>query len=227
MFFDVSYLMVLPAILIAFYAQFKVSSTFSKYLNRKYSRGMTGAEIARYMLDSNGLNDVKVEAVEGRLSDHYDPRTKVVRLSQDVYSGSSISSIGVAAHETGHAIQHKTSYVPMMLRSSLFPVANIGSMAAFPLILIGLFLGAMGGIFIKLGIIFFSLSVLFQIVTLPVEFNASSRALGILSNNGLLVNDELKSTKKVLNAAAFTYVASALVSVMELLRLVLLSRSDD
>lgn len=227
MFFDSSILMVLPPMLIAIYAQIKVSTTFNKYLDMRYSRGMTGAQTARYILDSNGLSEVKIEKVEGKLSDHYDPRDKVVRLSQDVYSGMSISSVGVAAHEVGHAIQHKTSYIPMMLRSSLVPVANIGSMAAFPLIILGMFLGALGGIFIKLGIILFSLAVVFQIVTLPVEFNASRRALSALSDGGLLINNELKSTKKVLNAAAFTYVAAALVSVMELVRLIFMSNSEE
>lgn len=227
MFFDSSILMVLPAMLIALYAQFKVSSTFNKYLEKRYSRTMTGSQIARYILDTNGLNEVRVEIVEGKLSDHYDPKDRVVRLSQDVYSGASISSVGVAAHEVGHAIQHKTSYVPMMLRSSLVPVANIGSMAAFPLILLGILLGAMGGIFIKLGIVLFSLAVAFQIVTLPVEFNASRRALLALSDGGLLIDDELKLTKKVLNAAAFTYVAAALVSVMELVRLIFMSNNEE
>lgn len=228
MFFDLnSLLLMIPAILISLYAQIKVKSTFNKYLKVRNYRGMTGAEVARRILANNGLNEVKVEMVGGVLSDHYDPRGKVVRLSPEVYNGDSISSLGVAAHETGHAIQDSVGYAPLAIRSSLVPVASFGSSVSWILILIGFFLGSLGGIFIKIGIILFSFAVLFQIVTLPVEFNASKRALAVLTEGGYIDNDELRLTKKVLNAAAFTYVAAALVAILELVRLVLMSQSED
>ena len=228
MFFDNYYIiLVLPAILLSLYAQFKVQNTFKKYLSISNDRGLTGAQVARKILDSNGLQDIAVEQVDGHLSDHYDPRARTVRLSHEVYSGTSVASIGVAAHETGHALQHNTRYIPLTIRASLFPVANIGSWISVPLIILGFIINFSN--LIILGIIIFSLAVAFQLITLPVEFNASRRALAILSN-GFLTPNELKDTRKVLNAAALTYVAAATVALAELLRFVLMfisSKSRD
>lgn len=223
---DPYYLMlVVPATIFALYAQSRVQGTFNRYLQIRNIRGYTGAQIAREILDNNGLYDIRIEMIGGHLSDHYDPRARVVRLSSEVYSGTSVASVGVAAHETGHAIQHQLSYFPLILRNSILPVANIGSMAAIPLAILGLIIGITP--LINLGILLFSAVVAFQVVTLPVEFNASSRALEILERRSILSHDELKPTKKVLNAAAMTYVASAAVGIANLLRLVLLSRSRE
>lgn len=225
---DVYYLvLVLPALILSLYAQFKVKSTFNKYSRVGNSKGMTGADVARTILDRSGLYDVRVEAYPGDLTDHYDPRTKVVRLSRSVYGSTSVSAIGVAAHETGHAIQHKEGYGPLALRSSLVPVANIGSSIGPTMAIIGLLLGM--PIFIKLGIILFGAAVLFYLVTLPVEFNASSRAIRTLEDTGILNYNEIDHAKKVLKAAAMTYVASAAVAIANFLRLVLITnnRRDD
>ncbi len=224
--FDINYfILVVPAILLSLYAQFKVQSTFKKYQSISNGRGITGSQVARKILDDQGLHDVEVEQVDGYLSDHYDPRARTVRLSPEVYNGTSVSSLGVAAHETGHAIQHSTRYIPLSIRASLVPVANIGgTWIAFPLIFLGFIIQASG--LILLGIILFSAAVAFQLVTLPVEFNASSRALTIL-RNGFLSSDELRHTRKVLNAAALTYVAAATVAVAELLRYILMFVSSQ
>jgi len=225
---DVYYLvLVLPVLILSLYAQFKVKSTFNKYSRVGNSKGMTGADVARTILDRSGLYDVRVEAYPGYLTDHYDPRTKVVRLSRSVYGSTSVSAIGVAAHETGHAIQHKEGYGPLALRSSLVPVANIGSSIGPTMAIIGLLLGM--PIFIKLGIILFGAAVLFYLVTLPVEFNASSRAIRTLEDTGILNYNEIDHAKKVLKAAAMTYVASAAVAIANFLRLVLITnnRRDD
>lgn len=219
MVFDFYYIvLVLPAILLSLYAQYKVHSTFNKYLNVTNWRGLTGAQVARKILDEEGLYDVEIEETYGHLTDHYDPKTKTVRLSSEVYHGTSLSSLGVAAHETGHALQHKTAYLPLSIRNSLVPIANIGSWAAVPLIILGFALQAAN--LILLGIITFSAAVAFQVITLPVEFNASRRALNILSE--FLTPDELRHTKKVLAAAALTYVAATLVAIAELLRFILI-----
>ncbi|MDD2422057.1 MAG: zinc metallopeptidase [Heliobacteriaceae bacterium] len=220
MFFHPLDIIVIPFMLLAMYAQFKVSSTFKKYSAVQARSGVVGAQVARGLLDANGLHDVRVELGQGTLSDHYDPRARVVRLSPDVYHGSSVASLGVAAHETGHAIQHATGYVPLTVRHAFVPVANIGSMAAIPLLLIGFFLKASG--LMLLGILFFSAAVLFQLITLPVEFNASNRALALLTHYNYVGRDEVGLTRKVLGAAALTYVASALVAVAELLKFVLI-----
>ncbi|HOP99260.1 MAG TPA: zinc metallopeptidase [Acetivibrio clariflavus] len=225
---DVYYLiLVLPAFIFSLYAQFKVKGTFSKYSRVGNSRSMTGADIARMILDRNGLYDVKVEAYPGDLTDHYDPRTRVVRLSRSVYNSTSVSAVGVAAHETGHAIQHKEGYGPLGLRSSLVPIANIGSSIGPTMAIIGLIFGM--PFLIKLGIILFGAAVLFYIVTLPVEFNASSRAIRTLEDTGIFNYNEIDHAKKVLRAAAMTYVASAAVAVANLLRLILITsnRRDD
>ena len=222
--FDSYYLLlVMPTFIFALYAQFKVKSTFNKYRKVTNMRGLTGADIARTILDTNDLYDVEVQRIPGELTDHYDPKSKVVRLSDAVYSSTSVAAIGVAAHETGHAIQHKVRYAPLGLRSSLVPVANIGSS-------IGPYLAIFGLIFrwtelIYAGIILFTAAVVFYLITLPVEFNASRRAVGILESTGMLNYNELAPVKKVLGAAAMTYVASAAVAMANLLRLILLANN--
>ncbi|MCW2278868.1 zinc metallopeptidase [Heliophilum fasciatum] len=221
MFFHPLDFLVLPFVLLALYAQFKVSRTFTKYAKVPARSGIIGAQVARGLLDANGLHHVPVElSGGGKLSDHYDPRSRVVRLSQDVYHGYSVASLGVASHEVGHAIQHAQSYAPLALRHAFVPVANAGSMLAMPLFLAGFFFHWSG--LILAGILFFSAAVLFQVITLPVEFNASNRALQMLQHYNYVSKDELKLTKKVLGAAALTYVASALVAVVELLKYVLI-----
>lgn len=220
-----SIIIVIPAMLLAMYAQFKVSSTFGQYLNVPARNRMTGSEAARRVLDANGLSHVQIRQVPGKLSDHYDPRSKTVNLSEEVFSGSSISSVSVACHECGHAIQHKEAYAPLTLRSALVPVTNFASGLAIPLFLIGLFMGIRG--LESLGILFFACAVLFQCITLPVEFNASSRAIDQMEMTGVIYPDEKGSARKVLSAAALTYVAAMLVSLMQLLRLILLARSRD
>jgi len=227
-FFDWTMIIVIPGLILAMYAQAKVQSTFSRYSQVAGRRGVTGAEAAREILHAEGLDDVEVEMIEGNLSDHYDPRKKVLRLSQQVYRGTSLASLGVAAHETGHAIQHDAGYLPLNIRNSLVPVANFGSTLAFPLFLIGLFMSQK---LVIAGLYLFSAVVIFQLVTLPVEFNASRRAMAILEGNGYISGGEVAGTKAVLDAAALTYVAAALVGLLNLVRLILLSgilgRRDD
>ena len=224
MYIDYYYLvLVVPCIILSMYAQSRVTSTFNKYLSLMSVKGFTGAQVARRILDLNGLTNVTIECIEGRLSDHYDPSKKVVRLSRDVYTGSSVSSIGVAAHETGHAIQHSVAYLPLKIRTSIFPVVRFSSRLAMPLAVLGLFFGI--PFLLDFGIILFSAVVAFQLVTLPVEYNASSRAVEILDQTGVLMDDEIPACRKVLKAAALTYLASALTSVMSLLRLILISRN--
>ncbi|KAB2333666.1 zinc metallopeptidase [Bacillus mesophilum] len=207
-------------IIIPIWAQFKVKGAYNKYSKVASSSHMTGAEVARRILDANGLYDVSVSEVRGQLTDHYDPRTKAVRLSSGNYHGHSVAAAAIAAHEVGHAIQDAESYSFLRLRHTLVPVANIGSNFSWILIMIGFFAGASG--FVLLGILFMAGAVLFQVVTLPVEFNASNRAMDQVVSLGVIRNDEERETKKVLNAAALTYVAAAAVAVLELLRLVLI-----
>ena len=214
--------------IIPIWAQFRVKGTYKKYSNVASSSQMKGAEVARKILDSNGLYHVNIEEVRGVLSDHYDPRTKTVRLSSGNFHGHSIAAAAIAAHEVGHAIQDNEAYAFLRLRSTLVPVANIGSNFSWILILIGMFAGMSG--FVLLGIVFMAAAVVFQLVTLPVEFNASSRAMDQCIAIGVIRNDEERETKKVLSAAALTYVAAATVAVMELLRLILIytgMQSDD
>ena len=207
-------------------ASAKMRSTFSRYSRVRNHAGITGREAAEQVLHRAGIYDVRVEHVSGNLTDHYDPRTKVLRLSDATYGSTSVAAVGVAAHECGHAIQHATGYAPLSFRSALVPVANFGSAIAWPLILIGLLFNSQSSIlFLNLGILAFSLAVLFQIVTLPVEFNASSRAIHMLSGNGMLYEDEVRATRKVLTAAALTYVAGAASAILQLLRIILLSNS--
>lgn len=220
MFFHWAELLVIPAMIFAFYAQMKVKGNFNKYHRVLATRGYTGAQVARALLDRNRLENISVELSKGTLSDHYDPSAKAVRLSPEVYHGTSVAALGVAAHEVGHAIQDGEEYFALKLRHNLFPVTRFGSMLAFPLILAGIFLG-MGQLFL-LGIIFFSFALLFQIVTLPVEFNASSRAMDLLVADGYIGGEEKSATRKVLDAAALTYVAAALVSAMELIKFIII-----
>ncbi len=224
MFYDSTYILVIIGAIICLAASAKVKSTFNKYAKVRSARGITGKEAAERILRSQGINDVIVQHVNGNLTDHYDPKTRTVNLSDATYNKNSVAAVGVAAHECGHAIQHSHSYAPLLMRAALVPLANFGSMAAWPLIIIGLFFGGNTSLFlINLGILAFSLSVIFQLVTLPVEFNASSRAVRILGDSGILGEGELSGTKKVLRAAALTYVASAAASILQLLRLVLIS----
>ena len=223
LYFDEYYLaLVLPALILSLIAQVAVKSTFSKFSKTPCSRGLTGADAASEVLRKNGVNDVRIERVSGRLSDHYDPRKKVLRLSDDVYGSSSVAAVGVAAHEAGHALQHARAYAPLMLRGTLVPVANIGSNFGPFLAVAGFVLGF--DQLINIGIILFSVGVLFYLITLPVEFNASHRALQEIDRIGILSRTELSGAKKVLRAAAMTYLASALVAFASLARLILLSR---
>ena len=224
MFIDWTYIyLVLPAVIFAMWASAKVNSAFQRY-SKVYSRNnITGREAAQMVLQENGVFGVQIERVSGNLSDHYDPRTNTIRLSDAVYNSTSTAAIGVAAHETGHAIQHARNYAPLSLRSLMVPLANIGSRLSMPLILIGLlfsFASSMGNTLITLGIIFFGLSVVFTIITLPVEFNASRRAIACLDESRILYSDEIDGAKKVLSAAAMTYVASTVVALANLLRLI-------
>lgn len=227
-YFDPTYMLVLLGTLICLLASGIVNSTMNKYAKVRNARGLTGAEAARRILDSEGLYQVRVECLNSASGDHYDPRSNTVRLSSQNYNNPSVTAVGVAAHECGHAIQHAKGYAFIKIRTALVPVANIGSTLGFPLILIGVLL-SWNQTMINIGIWAFSLAVLFQLVTLPVEFNASNRAIAKMEQYGLLGTEELRGTKKVLSAAAFTYVAAAASSILQLLRLVLLfgRRNDD
>ena len=227
-YYDPTYLLLLPATILAVYAQAKVQSTFQRYSRLRASSGMTGAQVARALLDKNNLYDVSVEIVPGHLTDHYDPRTKKLRLSPEVYHGTSLAALGVAAHETGHAAQHAQEYIPLNLRNALFPVASFGSNLAFPLFFIGLLFGRGGTWLMDLGILLFLFAVLFQVITLPVEFNASKRALGMLESEGyLLRGQEVAGARKVLSAAALTYLAATAMAVLQLFRLLLIRGYRD
>lgn len=217
--------LVIPAMILALYAQNKVNSTFKKYSRVASRSGMTGAQAARRLMELNGIYDVSIERVSGNLTDHYDPSKKVLRLSDSVYSDTSVAAIGVAAHETGHAIQHARGYVPLTLRTVMVPLANLGSTLSMPLIFLGIlfsFSSVMGNTMINLGILLFGLSVVFTIITLPVEFNASRRAVACLGDSGILYDDEIGVVKKVLSAAAMTYVASTAVALANFLRLIII-----
>lgn len=229
-YWDPTYILVIIGAVICMIASAKVKTTFNKYSQYRSYSGMNGAQVAQRVLEAAGIYDVTVRHVSGNLTDHYDPSTKTVNLSDPVYNSYSVAALGVAAHECGHAIQHAKNYAPLSLRSALVPVANFGSMLAWPLILIGLFInGRSSTLIIDLGIILFSAAVLFQLVTLPVEFDASRRALVMLRTQSILSDDELKNTRKVLKSAAFTYVASAAAAILQLLRIILLvgGRRDD
>lgn len=228
-FLDPTYILVLIGALLSIAASAKLNSTFSKYSRVRSMTGMTGAEAARRILQSAGINDVRIEHIRGSLTDHYDPSAKVLRLSDTTYGSASVAAVGVAAHECGHAVQHQQGYAPLAIRSVLVPAANIGSRLGIPIILLGILFGS-GGILVNIGIWVFSLSVLFQVVTLPVEFNASGRALRMLDQYGILAGEEVGQCRKVLTAAALTYVAAAAGSILQLLRLLLIfggRRRDD
>ena len=228
-YWDPTYILVVIGAIICMIASAKVKTTFNKYSQYRSYSGMNGAQVAQRVLEAAGIYDVTVRHVSGNLTDHYDPSTKTVNLSDPVYNSYSVAALGVAAHECGHAIQHAKNYAPLSLRSALVPVANFGSMLAWPLILIGLFInGRSSTLIIDLGIVLFSAAVIFQLVTLPVEFDASRRALVMLRTQNILSDDELKNTRKVLKSAAFTYVASAAAAILQL-RIILLvgGRRDD
>lgn len=222
-YYDWTYILVVIGAVICIAASARVKNVFARYSRIQSHSGLTGREAAEQILHRNGIYDVQVIHIGGNLTDHYNPGNKTLGLSDTVYNSTSVAAIGVAAHECGHAVQHARGYVPLAIRGSLVPVANIGSMAAWPLILIGLFMNGQTAIFfINLGILLFSAAVLFQIVTLPVEFNASGRAVKVLESSGMLYPDEVDSVKKVLGAAALTYVASAASMILQLLRLVII-----
>ena len=224
--FDTTYLLlVLPCILLAVWASSNVNSTFKKYASQMSQRRITGADAARRVLSANGISDVRIERVSGNLTDHYDPKTNVIRLSDSVYDSCSTAAIGVAAHEAGHAVQYARHYAPIKLRAAIIPITNIGSRLAMPLILLGLLLSfgeTISYTFVYLGIACFSLSLVFQLVTLPVEFNASRRAMQAIASGSLLTEEEQRGARKTLSAAAMTYVAATAVSLAQLLRLILL-----
>ncbi|MGM9668835.1 MAG: zinc metallopeptidase [Faecousia sp.] len=226
MYLDWTYIvLVLPCVLLSLYASARVNSTFKRYSTQRSVRNLTGAQAAERVLRANGVANVRIERVSGNLTDHYDPKANVIRLSDNVYANTSTAAIGVACHEAGHAVQYAEGYGPIRLRAAIIPVTNIGSRLAMPLILAGLLLEALSGVLFNLvyvGILCFSLSLIFQVVTLPVEFNASSRALRAISQTGLLNDNEMVGARKTLRAAAMTYVAATAVSLAQLLRLLML-----
>lgn len=230
-YWDPTYILVVIGAVICMIASARVKGTFNKYSQLRSMSGMNGAQVAQRVLQAAGIYDVQVRHVSGSLTDHYDPRTKTVNLSDPVYNATSVAALGVAAHECGHAIQHAKSYAPLSIRSALVPIANFGSMLAWPVILIGLLFNTRSsGLIIDIGILLFSAAVLFQLVTLPVEFDASRRALVMLRTQGILADDELGYTRRVLKSAALTYVASAAAAILQLLRIILITngrRRDD
>ena len=225
-YYDPTYMLIIISALISLFAQFLINSRFSKYSRVRSRSGMTGAQAAERILQSQGIYDVAIQRVSGKLTDHYDPRNKTLNLSDAVYASTSVAAVGVAAHECGHAIQHARGYAPLSFRSALVPVANIGSQLSWLFIILGIFFGGSHTL-IMIGILMFSAAVLFQLVTLPVEFNASGRALKLLSETGILQKDEVSDTRKVLSAAALTYVAAATTAVLQLLRLLRLFGGND
>jgi hypothetical protein len=224
MFYDVTYVLVLIGALISFIASMNVNSTYKRYSRTGNSRGITSQQAAEAILNSAGIYDVRIERIKGNLTDHYSPNEKVLRLSDSVYGSTSVAAIGVAAHECGHAIQHQVGYAPLKLRSASVPIANIGSKLSWPIILLGLILGSAG--LAEVGVLLFTFVVAFQLITLPVEFNASSRALKVLNQQNMLFGDELSGARKVLTAAALTYVAALFSSILQLLRLILLTQGN-
>ncbi len=222
LFWDPTYIVVLPAVIFAMIAQFKVNSTFQKYSSVRNVRGYTASEVARKILDDNGLYDIQIEHISGNLTDHYDPSSNVIRLSDSVYGSTSVAAIGVAAHEVGHAVQHAEGYTPIKIRQAIIPITQIGSKLAVPLIIVGMLISFLDWL-IPVGIFLYTGVVLFQAVTLPVEFNASGRALKTLDENAILQPDEVQMSKKVLSAAAMTYVAAMFSALLSLLRLIIIA----
>ncbi len=224
LYYDFSYfLFMIPCLILSLYCSAKVNSTFNKYSKISNKRGLTGAQAAHQVLSSNGVTGVRIEPVSGNLTDHFDPRTNTIRLSESVYNSASVAAVGVAAHEAGHAVQHAQGYVPNKIRSAIVPVANFGTRLSWILIFVGLLLPVQYNFVVTLGIVFFSFSVLFTLITLPVEFNASKRALETIKGTNMLYDDEYTGARKTLSAAAMTYVAAAATSVAQLLRLLLIA----
>lgn len=223
--FDPTYILLIPAILFAAFAQSKINSTFNTFLKVRNSNGYTGLQVARSILDKRGLQNIPIELINGNLTDHYDPRKKILRLSNAVYNGNSLASVGVAAHECGHAVQHQEEYAPLAIRNTIAPIASIGSRLSWILVIAGFIFGWLQ--LIDLGILFFSIAVIFQLITLPVEYNASGRAIAMLTEYDLVIEDEIGPVKKVLSAAALTYLAATIVAVMQLVRLLLLRGRRD
>lgn len=223
--FDPTYIILVPALIFAAYAQSKINKTFNKYLRVRNTNGYTGYQVARTILDKHGLQNVPIELINGNLTDHYDPRKQALRLSNEVYNGNSLAAVGVAAHECGHAIQHQEAYTPLTVRNAIAPVASIGSRAAWFLVIAGLLFGWLQ--LLDLGILFFGAAVIFQIITLPVEYNASNRAIALLTDYNLVPVDEVEPARKVLSAAALTYVAATLVAIMQLVRLLFIRGRRD
>jgi uncharacterized protein len=225
---DSTFLLLLPAIVLALFAQAKVRGTYRRYSQVRTASGMTGAEAARNILNTGGAGDVTIESVAGNLTDHYDPRKKVLRLSEGVYASNSVAALGIAAHEAGHALQHHEHFAPLSFRNAIFPVVNIGSNLAFPLFFIGLLTASRGpSLLMDIGILLFCGAVLFSVVTLPVEFNASKRAIAQLGDRGYLAPQELAGAKSVLSAAALTYIASTAMAVLQLVRMLMIRDSRD
>ena len=228
-FFDPTIVLLIPAIVLSLYANSKVRSTYNKYNKISSRNGLSGKDVAKLILQNNGIQDVEIESVKGRMTDHYDLRTRTLRLSEDNYNGKSLAAVGVAAHEVGHAIQHSQNYAPLGLRSAIIPVSSIGSKLAFPLILAGFFFqfSIFGYSLMDIGIALFSFAVIFTLITLPVESNASSRAIAAIEGHAILDKEEITGAKKVLNAAAMTYIAAAAVAILELIRLLVLRNMID
>ena len=229
-FFDPTYILVLPALAFALWAQHRVRSTYERWAQVRAANGMTGRQMAQAIMSRNGVADVRIEAVPGELSDHYDPRSKTVSLSQPIYAGDSVAAIAVAAHEVGHVLQDHTRYMPLALRANIVPLANFGSTLAFPLFFIGLIFGhrlGFGGVLMDVGILLFAAAVLFHVVTLPVEFDASRRALAQLTESGAVAPQEVAGARAVLDAAALTYVAAAAMAALQLIRLLLIRNSRN
>lgn len=226
-YFDPTYIVLIPAVIFAFYAQMKVNSAYSRYSRVRNRRGITGAQAARMILDANGLSDVRIEITKGRLSDHYDPKKRVMRLSPEVYGNPSIASVSIAAHESGHAVQHGESYIPLKIRNAIVPVVNIASYMAWPLLIIGLLMGqGTGTLIFDIGVLFFLGVIVFHAITLPVELNASKRAIAQLSSLGIVYPEETAGSKKVLSAAALTYVAALATAILNLVRILMLRRDE-
>jgi Zn-dependent membrane protease YugP len=227
-FWDYTFIFLIPPLLLAFYAQAKVRGTYAKFSRVGSASGVSGARMAQEILNMGGAHQVKIEETKGQLSDHYDPRKRVLRLSPGVYESNSIAALGIAAHEAGHALQHHSGYAPLHLRNGIYPVASLGSTLAFPLFLVGFFMSSRGpSILMDIGILLFAGAVLFSVLTLPVEFNASRRAMALLGERGYLKGQELDGARKVLSAAALTYVASTAMAAMQLLRMFMLRSSRD
>lgn len=224
-YFDPTFILLIPAIILSFAAQMGINSAFSRYSNVRSMNGYTGADTARMLLNSHGLSDVPIELIPGKLTDHYDPQHRVMRLSEEVYYGTSVASIGVAAHETGHAFQHQEGYAALRLRNTIVPAVNISSSASWVLFFLGIVFSIPA--LARVGVLLFSAVVVFHLITLPVEFNASSRAIKALENGSILYGDEIKGARTVLNAAAMTYVAAALMAISQLIRLLIISRDRD